>query len=101
MSDPRRYTSAYAWWGGGPEFYSPLPRRTLASGEVPNTAPLVDCVADGVRKCGREFQPQTPGFRACINGMLTASNLLATGVNSGAGSDWSSGYTTGLTYKCA
>ena len=83
------------------EYYNPLPRRPLSSGVVPNPDPFIDCVQSSVALCGRQFTG--PGFRSCLYGMLTASNLLPTGVASTFGSDVmgaQGGYATGLSYYC-
>jgi len=86
---------------GNAEYYTPLPRRPLSSGSVPNPDPFLDCITSSVQLCGRRFTG--PGFRSCLYGMMTASNLLPTGVARMSGRDLidpEGAYAEGLTYYC-
>jgi hypothetical protein len=83
------------------EYYAPLPRRPLSSGDVPNPDPFIDCIQRSVALCGHQFTG--PGFRSCLYGMLTVSNLLPAGVASTLGSDVmdaQGGHAAGLSYYC-
>ena len=95
---PRSYTNVVLQ---GSEYYAPLPIRPVSSGEVANPDPFVDCLQSSVQLCALQFRG--PGLRSCLYGMLTASNLLPTGVARLSGRDVidaEGGYARGLTYYC-
>ena len=93
---PSQYNST-TFLGNG-EYYTSLPLRPVSSGVVPNPDPFVECLTSSVRVCAREFTG--PGFRACLYGMFTASNLLPTGVSRGSDVNQSGGFATGLQLYC-
>ena len=101
------------------QMYEPLPFRQMNSGmnnmiKLPSvdqiksdmnnkkTDTQVACMYDALTSCSRRFSG--PGFRSCIFGMLTASNLLPTGTATRHAIDMldeQGGYVAGLTYNCS
>jgi len=58
---------------------------------------FVGCISRGINYCDRSFTGE--GFRACIHGMLMASDLLPAGVNGGI-MDVDGGFAAGLQIVC-
>ena len=86
---------------GNGQYFAPLPSRPVSSGVVPNPDPFVACLTGSMQICAHEFTG--PGFRSCLYGMLTASNLLPTGVSSTSATDMinsDGGYSAGLELYC-
>uniref|UniRef100_A0A6C0C041 Uncharacterized protein n=1 Tax=viral metagenome TaxID=1070528 RepID=A0A6C0C041_9ZZZZ len=82
-------------------YYTPLPVRPVSSGVVPNPNPLVECITHGVQSCSREFTG--PGFRHCMYGMMTASNLLPANIARSSYQDniqASGAFAAGLRHTC-
>lgn len=82
-------------------YYTPLPLRPVSSGVVPNPNPLVECITHGVQSCSREFTG--PGFRHCLYGMMTASNLLPANIARNSYRDnieASGAFAAGLRHTC-
>lgn len=92
----------YNTYFGNDEYYTPLPVRALEPpGPIRDSAPLVDCLTEGIRICEREFSG--PGFRMCVYGMMTASGMLPAGVAQSVGRDVISAdgaYAEGLSLAC-
>ena len=96
---PRARFSTNAW--GGNDYYTPLPLRPVSSGVVPNPNPFVECITHGVQSCAREFTGS--GFRHCMYGMMTASNLLPANVARSSyrdNIDASGAFAAGLRHTC-
>lgn len=95
---PRSYYSTPRWSGS---YYAPLPVRPVSSGVVPESNAVVECLTRGVRSCSREFTG--PGFRLCMYGMMTASNLLPAGVARSSHEDVidaSGAFAAGMRHSC-
>ena len=58
---------------------------------------FIGCMSHGINYCDRTFTGE--GFRACIHGMLLASDLLPAGVNGGI-MDVDGGFAAGLQIVC-
>lgn len=96
---PRSYATTTIW--NNSNYYTPLPIRPVSSGVVPNPDPLVECVTHGIQSCAREFKG--PGFRLCLYGMMTSSNLLPAGIARSSYEDVidaSGAFAAGLRHTC-
>lgn len=58
---------------------------------------FLSCMSHGIKYCDRSFTGE--GFRACVHGMLLASDLLPSGVQGGI-MDVEGGFSAGLQIVC-
>lgn len=82
-------------WDMGAAYDTPLV-AALQYRDAPNSD-FVPCMCRAVSSCSREFEGE--GLRACIYGVLVASNLVPSGA-AGAVLDPHGGFKKGLEYTC-
>lgn len=92
---------SFSTYATSSEYYEPLPRRGIVAHEELKSGTYIDCLTSSIKLCDLQFTG--PAFRSCVYGVLTASDVLPTGVARLASSDLidaEGGYMTGLTYYC-
>ena len=81
----------------GPGSYDNTPLVPFMQYEDHAGGSFIGCMSRGINYCDRSFTGE--GFRACIHGMLMASDLLPGGVNGGI-MDVDGGFAAGLQMVC-